>query len=362
MTPPAKTPSKAKGLRRLLMIDSGAFSVWNKGSSIDLEGYVDFCKRHPGASCYVNLDVIPGVPNNKRTITPTSLEDACQRGWNNYQRMLKDLPLDKVIPVFHQNENPKWLKRYLDFGTPYLGISPANDRGTPEKLHWMKSIRPLLFDKDGAPRCKTHGFAVTSFRLMKYWQWYSVDSASWKVVAAWGGLYLPRKTGGKYDYGKSPYIVAVSPMSPSKHKRGKHVTTLSPLVRELLDEYLECVGEPMGRYEIVTVPEGHRVGKTGEQFWYDRKKSQVLQVVERGVACNWELRAKCNAFFLREVMRTRALPVKHIYFAGAPRIHIEQYLGKRLMTYHDLMGCRKGNRILTLFQEHLSAVENGERW
>ena len=103
-----------------IILDSGAFSVWTKGISIDINQYIDFCKQHPLISYYVNLDVIPGIPNKHKTVNKKTTEEAAQKSWENYQRMLEYFPIEKVIPVFHQNEDFKWLNKYIEFGTPYI--------------------------------------------------------------------------------------------------------------------------------------------------------------------------------------------------------------------------------------------------
>jgi hypothetical protein len=171
---------------KLLILDSGAFGVWSQGNTISLNDYIRFCVASPGVSYFVSLDVIPGKPRVKSSITRASVEESCKAGWANYKEIIKVIPKDKVIPVFHMNDDPRWLDKMLSFGCGYVGVSPANDRSTYDKLKWMRSIQRQLFDGAGRPVCKTHGFAVTSYDLMNAWEWHSVDSASWKLTAAWG--------------------------------------------------------------------------------------------------------------------------------------------------------------------------------
>jgi hypothetical protein len=315
-----------------IIIDSGAFSVWAQGASIDLKEYVRFCKRYPDVDYYVNLDKIPGIPNQKRTVTPESVEDSCKVSWENYQYMLRHLPIEKVIPVFHQNESLRWLEKYLRFGTPYLGISPANDNTTLVKAGWMSEVRKHVLDTRGDLIVKTHGFAVTSYDLMKYMPWYSVDSASWKMTAAWGGIYVPRKTGGVYDYGKPPFIVAVSPKS-SKTKRGMHFDHMSPGLRTLVLDFLKEVGVEFGEYVIVPVPADYkRNPEKGREIWYKKGKS-ILRTVVHGVVTSHERRCLVNLKFIHRA--NKVLPIRFIYAAGAIMPYdIEYYPHSRLLSYH----------------------------
>lgn len=86
-----------------LMIDSGAFSVWKSGASVNLDEYISFCKKYEeDLQVIVALDVIPGNAKDKGRLTKEAIQKACEEGWENYLKMLSaGLPKSKVIPVFH---------------------------------------------------------------------------------------------------------------------------------------------------------------------------------------------------------------------------------------------------------------------
>ena len=339
-------------MTRRLIVDSGAFGVWaaqGRGQkvSIDLQSYIEFCRAYKDASYYVNLDVIPGVPNQKRSLTRSAVEEACQAGWRNYVTMTGFLPAHKLIPVYHQGDPIQWLERYISShpgpvgGLPYVGISPANDMTTPQKLQWLKGLRRYLFDGAGRPTCRTHGFAVTSYDLMKAMEWYSVDSASWKLSAAWGCVYLPQQGKAGWDYGKPPLNVAVSPASPAVRKKQAHVQNMTPTVKEYVLRYLKEVGVPLGRFTQRTVKEGYKLireetgGPLGSEFWIDKARGVVGTPVEKGVVTSFEERAKATAAFMAAA--NRVLPVRYIYFAGAPMPYPLEYdLTSRLLSYHEV--------------------------
>ena len=342
---------------KLFILDSGAFSVWNKGGMINFQEYVDYCKKYPDCSYYVNLDVIPGVAREKRSITPEGVEESCKKSWENYRHMLAEgLPKSKVIPVYHQNDPIKWLDKYLDFGSPYIGISPANDHGTNAKLRWMKTLRKYLFDGAGRPVVKTHGFAVTSYDLMKFWDWYSVDSASWKLFAAWGSMYLPRVSGGgDWRYDIPPFIVSTSPMSKAKGKRQHHVESMSPGIIERVRAFLDSTGVPLGTSEIIQEKEGYKLNLEADEIWFDKKKVKVLRPIVRGVTNSFEMRAKVNAIFT--IRSNPVLPVKHIYFAGAPMPYpLEFQMGRRLLSYFEI-GRSKSKRPNKYMVKHMKMLK-----
>lgn len=343
------------------MLDSGAFSVWNKGAHIDFDKYVEFCVRYPEVHYYVNLDVIPGKPGVRKSITKAGVEESCLRGFENYKRMKGCLPLDKLIPVFHMNDDVKWIDRYLSDGVTYLGVSPANDRSTRDKLKWLNSVRKHLFDGAGRPLCRTHGFAVTSHSLMKHMRWHSVDSASWKQTASWGAVYIPQLTGGAYDYSKPPFIVAVSPASPTKAKKFAHYDSATPLLKERVRQYVESEGMCVGESDIVSVDKGYKLRflekhgvVVGEgESWVNRSKGLLLRPVVVGVSNSFRERCRINIRFVKRMNKALSDHVKHVYLAGAPMPYeFETKCGRRLLSFHEVG--RENNKY---WKWHIEAIK-----
>lgn len=348
-----------------LMLDSGAFSVWTKGISIDLEEYIAFCKRHPDTSYYVNLDVIPGKPGQKitgaewrpkgltsRNGAPPEIEKACRLSWDNYLRMGDTLPANKVIPVFHRGDDFKWLEKYLDHGVKYIGLSPLTDRTTKQKFQWLKEVEQRTVS-NGKVNVRMHGFGVTSFPLMKEWPyWYSVDSIGWIWKAAMGIMYIPMKVKGEFDYSMSPWIVDVTPCSKKKHKLGYHYDTLSPMMKRDFLDYINSINAKMGRFEIADVAKDYKL-KRGKEHWHVKGKS-IVKVLEKGIRCDLHLRMLANAHFI--IRANRVLPVKHIYLAGdiGNGIAIEKYLDRRLFSFLEV----KRERLYKDFRFHLDRIHD----
>lgn len=169
-----------------LILDSGAFSVWSKGDEIDIDAYVMFCKDmiklFPQTNCYcVNLDVIPGKFGERPT--QEQVENSASDGWKNME-YLESQGL-KVIPVFHQHEDLKWLYKIIEH-TDYIGVSPANDCSMDEKLNWQNEVYSILVKQ---PKLvKTHGFAVTSTKQLFRYPLFSADSSSWTSPSRFGTI------------------------------------------------------------------------------------------------------------------------------------------------------------------------------
>lgn len=166
-----------------VIIDSGAFSVWSRGDEVDIDQYANFClsmkEQFPKSNLYfVNLDVLPGKfgkrPNDQER------EQSAIDGWKNME-YLESKGL-KVIPVFHQHEDFKWLDK-LKAHTDYIGISPANDVSMDEKMNWLNKVFAHIRDT-----VKTHGFAVTSYKQLFNYPFYSVDSSSWTSPSRFGTI------------------------------------------------------------------------------------------------------------------------------------------------------------------------------
>jgi hypothetical protein len=176
-----------------IMLDSGAYSAWTRGTTITVEEYAQFINLFPPDTfdVIVNLDVIPGSPEDKNP-SPTEVEKACDEGWENWLQLTEAIKPRGIQPlhVFHQGDDIKWLKRLMD-KADYFGISPRN--GIPEKQRWkwLDEIMPILCDDNGYPLRKFHGFGVTSVETMKRYPWYSCDSTSWLKTGAFGAVMIP---------------------------------------------------------------------------------------------------------------------------------------------------------------------------
>ena len=183
-----------------LIIDSGAYTAWTKGSEVDLDEYINFSKEiqnnnNLNSLVIVNLDIIPGrfgsVPCKE------DIEIASQEGWKNYEKM-KGEGLE-VMHLFHQHEDIKWLNKLMKEKVDYIGISPANDMSSKARLKWLKGVFSIVKDKK-----KTHGFGVTDIKILSQIPFFSADSSNWSTLARWGcsGIYDGKLGMRSVKYGK----------------------------------------------------------------------------------------------------------------------------------------------------------------
>lgn len=158
------------GVPRLrFFADSGAHSARTLGITIGIDDYADWIKRwSPWFTVYCNLDVI-GAP---------------EATWRN-QRHLEDEHGLAPMPVFHTGEPWTALERYLDEGYTYIALGKLLGNAPGVLRPWLARAFHMAQD-----RAVFHGFGMTTWRLLKEFPFYSVDSSSWGAGVRYGMVRL----------------------------------------------------------------------------------------------------------------------------------------------------------------------------
>ena len=280
-----------------IMLDSGAFSVWRSGLSINLDDYIAFCKTYKNVSYFVNLDIIPKGHQKS--------ESACEQSWSNYQKMVRNLPRGKVIPVFHQGENIRWLQKYLDL-TSYVGISPDNKKSYADRLQWIRKLRV----KVGGCEAKFHGFAVASYGMLEGFPWHSVDSTTWAQHARVWQILIPKMKRGQYDYRETPLVVKLSPRNT--RTGNYHINSLSPMVKEQVLSYVNDNRMRLGKFLVCKCSNGYKT-KKGE-YWLNKTGREVVKTEEIGLSTDIEQRMLLNSRYYLEM--AKSLSISDFYLSG----------------------------------------------
>ena len=230
-------------------IDSGAFSAWSLDAPIKLEDYMDFLQGNEGLfSWYANLDVI---------------EDPSKSGkstWEN-QREMERNGLSPT-PVFHFQEDPKWIKKYLD-NHEFIAIGGMVEIPNAQLYSWLDDMfTKYLTDDKGMPRAKFHGFGWTTPVLVSRYPWYSVDSSTWVKISGLGQIMVPpEKKGGGYDFTKPPktYDIFLAPSDPKKN-----IWMIPEKERSRVVGFIESRGLKLGESEIVWWPRDKELPSNGQ--------------------------------------------------------------------------------------------------
>lgn len=266
---------------RSLFLDSGAHSLytreviaknhvneynWFKSKAFRkyVDKYAKLVKENlDGIDYYANVDVI---------FNP-------ELSWKVLKYLEAEHGLNPV-PVIHYNTPLKWIDTHLSAGYLFLGIGGLGQEATRQAyLLWADRVFDLLCGGNPGrlPCARTHGFAMTSYSLMIRYPWWSVDSASWAKVAAFGGVYVPHYRKGKFDFAEEPYQIAFSHRSEMTKVKGKHYQTLTDRERLVVDKWLVEIGLPLGK-----------VGDDGV-------------ATEYGVASQYNARATANLMFFQKL-------------------------------------------------------------
>ena len=214
-----------------LFIDSGAFSVHTQESNvqkqidkakasgkdlskvkikklpytlddgkIDVDAYIEFINKiEPYITVFVQVDHIPGVWGRPRTAQ--ELAEAPGKSWENYLYMRSKVTNpDKLLPVFHQGEDFKWLKNMLEFHDPvtnkqipYICISTNKDLNITVQQKWLKETFDVI-SRSSNPNIKTHALGLTSLKTLKMYPITSADSTSWLRTATTGSIFMDHGT------------------------------------------------------------------------------------------------------------------------------------------------------------------------
>lgn len=219
------------------MLDSGAFSAWNSGGSIDLDRYIAFLKEHQHRLfSYATLDVLPEGRESARTVEAT--EQCAKASYRNHHK-IKNAGLTP-IPIFHQGESFKWLELMLKEGEPYIGIATRKDLPMRQTLPWLDKVWKLLRDDKGAPIVKTHGFGITAVSALWRYPWYTSDSTSWALGAGFGQIYVPiMGRDGQADYRSNPVSIITS---GAERAVADHFDSFGPSVQHWVRSFVEGCG------------------------------------------------------------------------------------------------------------------------
>lgn len=183
------------------------------------------------------------------------------------------------VPVVHAGTEVKWLLKYLKEGYPYIGLGGVALEGSRQDYYvWADTMyRTICPSPKYLPNTKFHGFAMTSWKMITRYPWWSVDSASWAKNAGHGGLYVPHVRKGGFDFSVPPYTVSMSCRSPKRNRKGR------------------TMGD---HYESFT-----NTGKRHVRMWLDHiqiplgKMSQDGEVLEKGVINHYGSRGVANMRF-----------------------------------------------------------------
>lgn len=178
-----------------IMVDSGAFTAYTKGVTLDVDDYISFLNEYgDDLEVFVACDSVPDPAN-----VDTSFAD---KTWENYLYMYERLRPEirhKLIPVFHYGEDFKHLVRMLEYvhedgsHLNYIGLAISLEGTTKVRINWANECRKII-ESSSNPNVKTHAFGVGVKSVLDYINVTSTDATSWVKRAAFGMIAVNDKS------------------------------------------------------------------------------------------------------------------------------------------------------------------------
>ena len=202
-----------------------------------MDRYAAFIKEHAHAiDYYANVDVIPDPVLTFRN-----------------QRYLEKEHGLSPVPVVHYRTDLFWLEKYLvrkavggAHGLVALG-GLVGSTAQDACRHWLdRAFDVICGQPSRLPRTRIHGFGVTSFPLLYRYPWWSVDSTTWTMVGAMGGVIVPHHRDGKFVFTVPPYVMKFSSKAKDKTLAGRHFNTMRAGERATVLAWLAEIGIPLG--------------------------------------------------------------------------------------------------------------------
>lgn len=213
-----------------LFLDSGAYSALNQGKEINILQYCQFIKDNAEhITAYANLDVI-GDPEK-------TLEN---------QKIMENEGLSP-IPCYHYGEDIKYIIDLIEKDYEYIAIGGMAPIPSITLIPWLDRLfTNYICDTSGCPIVKTHGFGLTSVKIMIRYPWFSVDSSTWLMTSRRGIITFPKFKNGKPCYISSPIRIEISSKSPHKKIQSAHFSTMSLFEQKVITQYVEERGHVIG--------------------------------------------------------------------------------------------------------------------
>ena len=210
-----------------LFIDSGAFSMWTRGISIDVDKYIEWLnERADYIDLFGQVDAIPERGANEQQV-----RQAAEKTWDNYLYMRARVKKPKsLLYTFHVGEPIEFLERALEWTDengeyiPYIALGGMVGKPAPVRDSFLRRCYDVI-RKSSNPNVKVHAFGMTDRDLLTKYPITSADSTSWIMTGATGSVMT--------DVG----IVTVS------SKQSNLLTHYSHLPQECIDSFNKTIEE-----------------------------------------------------------------------------------------------------------------------
>lgn len=222
---------KKQGWKGKLLIDNGAFTVHRQGGELDIDKYIDWLNENDEYIDYaIALDYIPGKWGEVKTYE--QVKESPINTWKNYLYMIERCKSpQKLLPVFHQGENYKYLEQIINHKisgeyVKYICISGNKEITNKQREDFYLKCFDII-KKSNNPNVKTHFLGSATLSNAKKFPVTSMDATSWIMTGANGGILT--------DWG----VLKVSKESVSDKD---NITHCSKEIKDSISNYCEKHG------------------------------------------------------------------------------------------------------------------------
>jgi len=200
-----------------IFLDSGAFSAFTLGATIDKSDYANF------------------IETNQDIIEVASVLDAIGDPIKTLenQNWFDERGID-VLPCFHFGEPVEYLRHYIKkYPRITLGGMVPIDKGVLRG--WLDHLfADEICDSDGVPKVQVHGFGMTTWDLLFRYPWHSVDSTSYASGSKLGSIYMLLND--------KQYIVCIAEGAESEKELDQAFTSLPKIIQDVIEEEVIRLG------------------------------------------------------------------------------------------------------------------------
>lgn len=183
---------KKQGWKGKLMIDSGAFTAHRKDLLLSIDDYCNWINANYELFDYaIELDDIPGKWGQIKTAE--QIKQSPINSWNNYLYMLSKVNCpDKILPVFHQGENFKYLEQMVNHQInghyiKYICISGNKELTGKQREAWYEKVFTIIKSSNNA-NVKTHCLGSATLSNIEMFPFTSMDATSWIMTGSNGSI------------------------------------------------------------------------------------------------------------------------------------------------------------------------------
>ena len=213
-----------------LLIDSGAFTVHRKGGTLDVDSYINWLNDNMDYIDYaIQIDDIPGKWGEVKT--PEQIKQSPINTWNNYLYMTSKLKCPtKLLPVFHQHENYKYLKTIVNHKIngeyiPYICISGNKELTSAQRKKFYSECYDVIKRSEN-PNVKVHCLGSATLSDITDFPFTSSDATTWLMQGANGTIIT--------DYGS---IIVSESQKDNPEYIGNQPLNVQNKIKEFCNEY-----------------------------------------------------------------------------------------------------------------------------